>query len=53
VIDIFQKRAPQRVEFDVAGLHDLRRVGIVEQSQQKMFECRVLVVAIARDLMAR
>ncbi len=50
MIDIFHQRAAQRVQIDVTCLHHLRRVGIVEQRQQEVFQSRVFVMAVAGKL---
>ncbi len=46
----FTQRAAQRVGVDVARLHHLGGVGIVEQGQEEMLESRVFVMAVAREL---
>jgi hypothetical protein len=42
---IHQARA-QLVEVDAAGTHHGRRIGVVNQRQQEMFERRVLVMSL-------
>jgi hypothetical protein len=48
-VDIFDEGLAQRVDIDIAGLHHLRRVGIVEQSQQQVLQSRVFVMPVARE----
>jgi hypothetical protein len=50
MIDVFDEGAPQSLEVHIAGLHYLRGIRIVEQSQKQMLKRRVLVVTVARQL---
>jgi len=45
-IDIFDQIAPEHVEIDIAGAHDRRRILILDQRQQKMFEGGVFMAAL-------
>src|SRR5438105_2259558 len=49
MIDILDERTPQRLQIDIAGLHHLRGVGIVEQRQKQVLKRRVFVMAVARE----
>ncbi len=48
VVEILADRFPQYLQIDAAGLHDLRRVGVLSQRQEKMFEGRIFVPAATR-----
>ncbi|MNE47998.1 hypothetical protein D3C80_1424340 [compost metagenome] len=48
VVDIEGQRGLQRAEIDVAGRHDRRCVGVVDQGQQQVFKRGVLVPALVR-----
>ena len=43
VINKLCQRRAQRVQIDAAGLHDLGRLGFVDQGQQQMFQGRQFV----------
>jgi hypothetical protein len=45
-VDILGQSIPQGIEVDIAGAHNLRGIGIVDQSEQKMLEGGVFVVAL-------
>ena len=49
-VDVFLHGLAQRIGIDVAGLHDLRRVGVVHQREQQMLGRRVFVMPVAREL---
>jgi hypothetical protein len=49
LIDILGQRGAQGVEIDVAGAHDLRGIGIVNQGKQEVLQSGVLVVALAGE----
>jgi hypothetical protein len=46
LVKIVRDAAPERVDIDVAGAHDRRGVPVVEERQQKMLKCRVLMIAL-------
>ena len=48
-VEILDDVLAQLVEIDVAGAHHRRRVGIVDQGQQQMFERRIFVVALVGE----
>ena len=50
LVDIFLQGLAQRIDVDIAGLHHLRRIGIVHQREKKMLERRVFVMPVAREL---
>ena len=49
-VDVFLDRLAQRIHVDVAGFHNLRRVGVIHQREQQMFRRRVLMMTVAREL---
>jgi hypothetical protein len=44
-VEILDQIALQFLDIDVAGAHDRRRVLVVEQCKQQMFERRIFVMA--------
>lgn len=48
-LEVVDEARPQLVEIDAAGSHHRRRVRVVDQRQQQMFERRVLMVTLVRD----
>ena len=46
-VDIIDQVAAENVEIDIAGPHDGRRILVVDQGQEKMFEGCVFVTALA------
>ena len=50
LIDIAQQGLAQRLAIGIAGLHHLSGIGIIDQRQKKMFERRILVMAVGRQL---
>ena len=52
-IDVVDEIAPERVEIDAAGAHHRRRVLVVDQREQQMFEGGVFVVAFVGEGQAR
>ncbi|MEJ0044011.1 MAG: hypothetical protein WDM81_18150 [Rhizomicrobium sp.] len=49
-VDVSLDGLAQCFEIDIAGLHDLGRVGVVHQGEQKMLGRGVLMVPVAREL---
>jgi hypothetical protein len=49
VIDVFGEVAAQRVQIDVAGAHDGRRVLVVDQGEQEVFERGVFMPPFPRQ----
>ena len=49
VVEIFEQARAQGFEIDIARLHHLRGIGVVDESQQQMFKRRELVMALARE----
>ena len=47
-IDVLRQPCPQFVEVDGASFHDSASVAIVDQGQQKVLECRVLMRTVVR-----
>ncbi|MNQ90045.1 hypothetical protein D3C85_1053720 [compost metagenome] len=48
IVDIEGQRRLQRAEIDIAGRHDRRRIGVVDQGQQQVFKRGVFVPALVR-----
>ena len=48
-LEVVDEAGPQLVEVDIAGPHHGSGVGIVDQRQQQMLECRVFVVALVGE----
>ena len=48
-IDIFDEGLAECIDVDIAGLHHLAGVGIVEQSEQQVLQSRVFVMPVARE----
>ncbi len=46
VIDEIDKNLAQRLQFDTTSLHDLRGIGLVDEREEKMFQCGQLVLAL-------
>ncbi len=44
--EIVDQTGAQLVEIDAAGTHHRRRIGIIDQRQQKVFERRILVMTL-------
>jgi hypothetical protein len=49
-VDIFLDGLAQGVGVDIAGLHDLRRVGVIHQRKKKMLRRGIFVMPVAREL---
>ena len=50
LVDIFLHRLAQRIHVDIAGLHHLAGVGIVDQGQQQMLQRGIFVMPVAGEL---
>jgi hypothetical protein len=48
LIEVLPHDLGEIAKFDATGLHHGRRVGIVDQCEQKMFQRRILVAALRR-----
>ena len=46
VIDIVGKLLAELIEIDIAGTHNGRRIGVIQQSQKQVLERRILVAAL-------
>ncbi len=49
-VDILLYGLAQSVGVDIAGLHDLRRIGVVHQREKQMLRSRIFVMPITREL---
>ena len=50
LVDIFLHRLAQRIHVDIAGLHHLAGVGVVDQGQQQMLQRGIFVMPVAGQL---
>ncbi len=50
LVDIFLHRLAQHIHVDIAGFHHLAGIGIVQQSEQQMFQRGIFVVPVAGEL---
>ncbi len=50
IVEISQELVAQHIEIDRAGAHHRRRVAIVDEREQQMFERGIFVAALVRVL---